>query len=162
MFKVDVSDVGAPAHAVQKSLGRVAALLALTCALACGERADARDEARALMTSLNAVSDEGSFTQRSAALSRLSQLELHFAPHVQTREVCSAAHKGLLEAEVAQAQARRALSEVSQNGAAQPLAQNQAETIAADIERSNKALATAKDRFPECERAMRSLVREAR
>ena len=133
-------------------------------ALGCGERANARDEANTLMTSIHAVSDEGSFVDRSAALERLDQLSLHFGPHIQTREVCSAAHKGLLEAEIAQAEARRALASVEGTAPANPptLEKAQAESIAADIERSNRALATAKERFPECERAMRELVREAR
>jgi hypothetical protein len=131
----------------------------------CGEQASARAEADALVTSLHAVSDEGSFVDRSAALERLNQLPLHFAPHIQARDVCSAAHKGLLEAEIAQTEARRALASVSE-GAEQAnppkLEKVQAESIAADIERSNRALATAKERFPECEKAMRGLLREAR
>jgi hypothetical protein len=133
---------------------------ALTAASSCGEQASARAEADALMTSLNAVSDESSFVDRSAALERLNQLALHFAPHRQTREVCSAAHKGLLEAEIAQTEARRALASVSEAGP--KLEKVQAESIAADIERSTRALATAKERFPECEKAMRGLIREAR
>jgi hypothetical protein len=134
----------------------------------CGEQANARDEANALVTSLSAVSDEGTFVDRSAALERLNQLSLHFAPHIQTRDVCSAAHKDLLEAEIAQTEARRALASVSEasqaNHAADPpkLEKVQAESIAADIERSNRALATAKQRFPECERAMQGLLRDSR
>lgn len=134
-------------------------------AASCGEQANARDEANALVTSLSAVSDEGSFVDRSAALERLNQLSLHFTPHIQTREVCSAAHKGLLEAEIAQTEARRALAAVSEGSTeANPpkLEKVQADSIAADIERSNRALATAKERFPECERAMQGLLRESR
>ena len=37
----------------------------------------------------------------------------------------------------------------------------QSASIAANIERSNRALAMAKLRFPECEKAMRKLVKEA-
>ena len=100
--------------------------------------------------------------QRSNALQHLNQLPLHFAGLAQTRDVCSAAHKGLLEAEIAQAEARRALTSASE-GSPQPMLEKvQAEGIAADIERSNRALALAKDRFPECEKAMRGLLREAR
>jgi hypothetical protein len=137
----------------------------LVAASGCGEKANARDEANALMTSINAVADEGSFVERSAALERLNQLSLHFAPHIQTRDVCSAAHKGLLEAEIAQAEARRALASVGEgNGEANlpKLEKAQAESIAADIERSNQALASAKVGFPKCEQALRGLLREAR
>jgi len=89
----------------------------------CGKEADARAEARVLMTSLNAVS---------------------------------------LEAEVAQAEARKVLSDANPDTADGPLDQANSQNIAAGIARSNRALATAKERFPECERAMRNLVREAR
>jgi hypothetical protein len=136
----------------------------LSAAGSCGEQNSARDEANALMTSLNAVSDEGTFVDRSAALERLNRLALHFAPHIQTRDVCSAAHKGLLEAEIAQAEARRALASIEGSDQPNPpkLEAVQAESIAADIERSNRALATAKERFPQCEKSMQGLLREAR
>lgn len=127
----------------------------------CGEQANARDEVNALITSLNAVSDDGSFVERSAALDRLNQLALHFPAHLQAREVCSEAHKGLLEAEIAQTEARQALASISDDDAPK-LEKMQADSIAADIERSNRALAKAKERFPECEKAMRDLVRETR
>jgi len=156
----------AHAHAYAEKLKLLACLGAVwIAASSCGEQASARAEADALMTSLHAVSDESSFVDRSAALERLSQLALHFAPHIQTREVCSAAHKGLLEAEIAQTEARRALASVSATGPqADPpkLEKVQAESIAADIERSTRALATAKERFPQCEKAMRGLIRESR
>ena len=175
-------EVGSSPVTVQKSplsvlhrvVGPSALHLTLFSALlgiGCGEHHDARAEADELMTSLSAVSDEGSFVERSAALERLKQLQLHFPSHAQTRELCGAAHKGLLEAEIAQTEAQRALGNASANS--QPggapnaeggpaLDQAQADGIAADIERSNKALATAKQRFPECEAAMQKLLREAR
>ncbi len=159
---VQISPLARAHVAKLKQLACIGAVLA--AASSCGEQASARAEADALMTSLNAVSDETSFVDRSAALERLNQLALHFAPHIQTREVCSAAHKGLLEAEIAQTEARRALASVSETGQPNPpkLEKVQAESIAADIERSTKALATAKERFPECEKALRGLLREAR
>jgi hypothetical protein len=158
-----VPGVGSSSVTVQKS--RVAWLaLSLSWILAsgCSERASARDEADALMTSLNAVSDEAGFVERTAALERLGQLQLHFAPHAQARDVCSAAHKGLLDAEIAQTEARRALSTAAEGSAQPTLEPTAAQKIAADIERSNQALATAKQRFPECERAMRGLIQSAR
>ena len=138
-----------------------AASVALCGLLCCSGQGDARTEARELMTSLNAVSDEGSLTQRSAAIARLDRLELHAPQHVQTRKVCREAHQGLLEAETAQAEARRALASASGAAPQAALAHAQADTIASEIERSNRALATAKQRFPECERALRTLLKEA-
>jgi hypothetical protein len=130
-------------------------LSAATGALGCNQRSDERAEARQLITSLNAISDEGSLAKRSAALHHLEDLPLHVESHVQTREVCRAAHQALLDAETAQAEARRALSESTTAGG------RQTEVIAADIERSNRAIKTAKQRFPECEQAMRKLLRSA-
>jgi hypothetical protein len=127
---------------------------------ACNQKADAHGEARELLRSLNDVSDRGSFQERSAAIDRLAKLPLRVADHVQTRAVCRAAHQGLLEAETAQAEARKALSEASGRDAGL-LGSQQATAVAVDIARSNKALATAKQRFPECERAMRKLIVEA-
>ena len=121
----------------------------------CSQRADERAEARKLITSLNAISDEGSLAKRSVALEQLEGLPLNAPSHVQTRDVCRAAHLALLEAETAQAEARRALSENATSTG------RQTEVIAADIERSNRAIKTAKQRFPECEQAMRKLLRTA-
>jgi hypothetical protein len=131
-------------------------------AAGCGEQHDARAEADALMTSINAITEDGSFVERSAALERLNQLQLHFAPHAQARDVCGVAHKELLEAEIAQTEARRALSHAGERDSQPTLEPSQAEAIAADIERSNRALSSAKARFPECEAALRGLLREAR
>jgi metal-responsive CopG/Arc/MetJ family transcriptional regulator len=153
-------EIRASSRSVQKVS---AALLALGVVIqlgACDRHADARAEARVLLRSLNDVSDRGSFQERSAAIDRLTQLQLSAAEHAQTREVCRAAHVGLLEAETAQAEARKALSEASALDAG-VLAAKQASAVAADIERSNRALTTAKLRFPECERAMRKLIAEA-
>jgi hypothetical protein len=121
----------------------------------CDSRREERAEARTLMTSLNAVSDEGSLVRRSAALERLGRLPLRVEAHVQTRDVCRTAHLALLEAEAAQAEARRALA------AGRTLDPKESTEIAADLERSNRALSTAKQRFPQCEIAMRELLRTA-
>jgi hypothetical protein len=145
---------------VQNASAALLALCFMSATSACGQNGDTRSEARVLIRSLNDVSDRGSFQERSAAIDRLGQLQLRVAEHVQTREVCRAAHVGLLEAETAQAEARKALSEASTQEAG-TLAAQQASAVAADIERSNRALATAKQRFPECERALRKLIAEA-
>ena len=143
---------------VQKASGGLLFALGLIVAGGCNQQADTRAEARLLLRSLNDVSDRGSFQERSNAIDRLAKLSLHTSEHVQTRDVCRAAHQGLLEAETAQAEARKALSGARDAGL---IGAQQASAVAADIERSNKALATAKRRFPECERAMRKLIAEA-
>jgi hypothetical protein len=144
---------------VQKASAGLLVALGIISA-ACNQKADARGEARELLRSLNDVSDRGSFQERSAAIDRLTNMPLRVADHVKTRAVCRVAHQGLLDAETAQAEARKALSEGSGRDAGL-LGMQQATAVAADIARSNKALATAKQRFPECERAMRKLIAEA-
>jgi hypothetical protein len=131
-------------------------LVAAATTAGCDRHGEERAEARELMTSINAVSDEGSLSRRSAALDRLGRLPLRVESHVQTRDVCRTAHLALLEAETAQTQARRALATSDKS-----LDARQTTVIAADIERSNRALATARQRFPQCETAMRELLRTA-
>jgi hypothetical protein len=152
-------EIRASFQGVQKASAGLLFLLGIITG-ACNQQSDTRAEARELLRSLNDVSDRGSFQERTAALDRLTKMRLRVADHVQTREVCRSAHQGLLDAETAQAEARKALSDASARDAGL-LGSKQATTIAADIERSNKALATAKQRFPECERAMRKLIAEA-
>jgi len=163
MLMAALKAIELPEQAVERCERRVplASRLLLTLLLSaagasgCSERADERAEARKLITSLNAVSDEGSLAKRSVALQQLEGMPLHAPANVQTREVCRAAHLALLEAETAQAEARRALA------ASATSASRQTEVIAADIERSNRAIKTAKQRFPECEQALRKLLRAA-
>jgi hypothetical protein len=141
-------------------VGWIALVVCAVSSSACDRTADARSEARVLVTHLNAVSDQGSLRARNAAIERLDKLPLHIEEHAQTREVCRTAQLGLLEAEAAQAEARKALNEaMARDATALPTAQSA--SIAANIERSNRALATAKLRFPECEKAMRKLISEA-
>jgi metal-responsive CopG/Arc/MetJ family transcriptional regulator len=152
-------EIRASFRGVQKASRGLLIALGLI-AVGCGQQADTRAEARQLLRSLNDVSDRGTFQERSSAIDRLTKMSLHTSEHVQTRDVCRAAHQGLLEAETAQAEARKALSEANTRDAGL-IGSQQASAVAADIERSNKALATAKQRFPECERAMRKLIAEA-
>jgi hypothetical protein len=135
-------------------------ILALLIA-ACDRQADARAEARSLLTALNAVSDERSLTERASAIAVLDRLPLHEPRHAHTRTVCRAAHQGLLDAEAAQATARRALAAANDGGPPQKLSDATAQAVARNIEASNRALGTAKAGFPQCERALRELLKEA-
>jgi len=133
-------------------------------ALACNREADVRAEAKLLLDKLHALSGEGTLTQRKAALDALRALPLHEAQYGHTRDLCHSAHLQLLEAEAAQLSARKALDEAV--AAAQPgragLSPERGQAIAAELERSNAALAAAKKAFPECEQATLALTREAR
>jgi hypothetical protein len=133
-------------------------------ALACNREADAREEARLLLDKLHALSGDGTLTQRKAALDALRALPLREAEHGHTRDLCHSAHLQLLEAEAAQVSARKALDEAA--AGAQPggmaLSPERGQAIAAELERSNSALAASKKAFPECEQATIALTREAR
>jgi len=149
---------------LHRALARyVASLILLGFGLGCDDaRAAERSEARTLLAHLNALSDEHSLLGRSAALERLRKLPLRVAAHRVAREACRSAQLGLLEAETAQATARKALSEASpQQQPGGKLSQEQASAIGAEIERSNRALDEAKARFPGCERATRELLAKA-
>jgi hypothetical protein len=140
----------------------VATLILLAVGSGCDARAAERSEARELLKRLNAISDEHSLSQRSAAIERLRQLPLRVPAHTRARDACQSAQLGLLEAETAQATARKSLAAASakqQPGGA--LSAQDTQLISADIERSNHALAQAKAGFPACERATRELLTEA-
>jgi hypothetical protein len=129
----------------------------------CDARAAERSEARSLLKHLNAISDEHSLSERSAALERLRRLQLRVPAHARARDACQSAQLGLLEAETAQATARKSLAAASakQQPGGGALSAQDAQVISADIERSNRALAQAKARFPACERATRELLTKA-
>jgi hypothetical protein len=140
----------------------VASLILLAFGSSCDARAAERSEARDLLKHLNAISDERSLVERSAAIERLRHLPLRVPAHARARDACQSAQLGLLEAETAQANARKSLAAASTKQ--QPggtLSAQDAQTISADIERSNRALAEAKNRFPACERATRELLTKA-
>jgi hypothetical protein len=137
----------------------VAALI-LLLGSACDSRTAERAEARDLLAHLNAISDDHSLVERSAALAALQRMRLQVPEHVRARDACHAAHLGLLEAETLQTSARKALA----SGAQQPggsLSASDALAITNDIDRSNRALADAKASLPICERATRALLTKA-
>lgn len=130
---------------------------------ACHTEADARAEARELLERLHKLAGDGTLTERKAALDALHALPLHDTEHGRARDVCHAAHLKLLEAETAQLAARKSLDEAAEG--AKPgsgLSPERGQAIAAELERSNAALAAAKAGFPECEQATLALIREAR
>jgi hypothetical protein len=138
-----------------------AMVVLLSSVPACDGCNDKRSQARTLLRALNTLSDKRSLSDRSQALAELGQVELSEPALVRTRESCRAAHAGLLDAETAQTSARQALERASQQGRDAGLSGDSAAAIARDIEQSNQALAQAKVRFPECERAMRELISAA-
>jgi hypothetical protein len=149
----------------RRRAARVASAIRL-CSLwalaGCDTQAQERAEARELLAQLTAASEESSLSERSAALAALGKLRLRTPALIAMRDACRAAHQGLLEAETAQASARKALAEAGANqGAGTRLSPSQADAIHVDIERSNRSLSEAKSRFPTCERAMRELTTKA-
>ncbi len=136
-------------------------LLALFLLCACDRNAADRDEARALLAAIHVVQDESSLAKRQRALDGLLGLPLLSESHKRTRELCHAAHLGLLRAETEQALARQAFEAESSGQAGAPIPPARAHAIAELIARSNEALEDAKKRFPGCESAMAGLVAQA-
>lgn len=168
-----VDDVRVAALAVQKqSLLRVACLILSVSASACGRGCgdsgrrvseDDRGEARSLLEQLTDLSDKESLQQRQARLEQLAGLKLAAAPNRQARDACRNAYQGLLDAEIAQASAKKALEQLSEKArAGAAITPEQGRAVGADIERSNGALAAAKTGLPACEQAMRELLGRAR
>jgi len=129
----------------------------------CDREAASREEARALLEKLSALSAEGSLVGRKAALDVLQKMPLRDPAHARTRDVCHGAHLQLLEAEASQLSARKSLEEASPRalpGGALPAERSQA--IALELAHSNDALTRAKQNFPVCEEATQKLVLQAR
>lgn len=140
-------------------LGAVAAALA-----GCDRGAESRAEARALLDRLNKLSANGTLAQRKQAIDALGLISVRVPEHAHALELCRTAHLQLLQAEAAQVSARKALEEATRNrdpGGA-PIAPERGQAIAAELQQSNAALATAKREFPKCEKATLELTREAR
>jgi hypothetical protein len=152
--------IGSAVQKLEKH-ARVASVILVFAAFGCDSQADARGEARVLVRQLSEFSDDRSLVERSNALGALAKLPLRSADHAQARDVCVAAHRGMLDAETSQASARKALQEAQSQAANGGLDKARATSIANAIEASNRALTQAKQRFPECERAMRKLLTEA-
>lgn len=144
-------------------LSRSALLLALL-ALGCNSGEESRTEARALLDRLNKLKADGTLTQRRQALDALGEFSVRTQEHVRVRDLCRNAHLQLLDAEAAQVGARKALDEAAR--AQQPggasITPERGQAIAAELDRSNAALAAARREFPKCEEATVALAREAR
>jgi hypothetical protein len=140
------------------------AVLAVGLAFGCNSGEESRVEARALLDRLNKLKANGTLIERKHALDALQDFDLHDPEHVRVRELCRNAHLQLLEAEAAQAGARKALEEAtrSQQPGGGTLAPERGREIAAELDRSNTALATAKREFPKCEEATVALAKQAR
>jgi hypothetical protein len=140
------------------------AALATGLAGGCNSGEESRLEARALLDRLNKLKANGTLAERKQALDALEDFQLHDAEHVRVRELCRNAHLQLLEAEAAQAGARKALEEAArgQQPGGGTLAPERGQAIAAELDRSNAALVTAKREFPKCEEATVALAKQAR
>jgi hypothetical protein len=147
---------------VQKLFAALALLAVLS--MGCDGEAETRAEARSLLEKLQSLSGEGTLSQRKAALDALKDLELRFPEHAKARDVCHAAHLQLLQAETAQLDARKALDEAAraQETGGAPLSPERGRAIAADLQKSNDALAASKTAFPKCEKVTLELTRTGR
>ena len=129
----------------------------------CDREAETRAEAKQLLERLQALSGDGTLSQRQTTLDGLRTMELREPEHAHARDVCLGAHEQLLQAEAAQTAARKALDDATKaqaGGSGIPPERGRA--IAADLQRSNDALAASKRAFPQCEELTLKLTRVGR
>jgi hypothetical protein len=139
-------------------------ILAAADQAGCDREAESRAEARALLEKLNKLSANGTLAQRKQTIDALDQVTLRVPEHAHARDICRTAHLQLLQAEAAQVSARKSLEEATRTHEAGgvPIPPERGKAIAAELQQSTDALATAQREFPKCEQATIELTREAR
>lgn len=136
----------------RRESGRVVALVIhlLGCGLAlasqsCGSEKSARAEAHEVLERIARLDPSAPLDARRAAIAAVSALPLH-EPEVEAlRAVCLKAHQGLLDAEVAQAEVRKALD------APAPPAPDQLPALQAKMEQASATLVAAQAALTTCE-----------
>ena len=126
--------------------------------VACGGSSNA--EARALLHHLQGRELEAPLAERQARIGRLEALSLHSDELEAVRDACARAHRRLLEAEVAQAEAKQGLVVAGDLPEGTP--SSGLEDLQRSLQRSEAALARAKAAFPDCRDRSRKLVRKYR
>lgn len=116
-----------------------------------------RTQATALLDRVNAIDISMPPAERMPQLTALESLRLADEPLTQLQQLCSGAHRSLIDAEVEQAKARHAL-DTAEGDQSPEQRLEQAKAIAMSIERSTRKLQQAQESFPECERQARSLA----
>jgi hypothetical protein len=142
----------------------VAALILLLSAVlpACGNEKAPRGEARELFDRISSLDPNAPDASRRARLQDLERLQLRDPALARVRDVCLTAHGGMLEAEDAQAVAKRSLAAAEQRNPGGGIPAVEAQRIADAIDRSNRALAAAQAALPRCEEQSRELALRAR
>jgi len=138
-------------------------LLMVMTALGCSGEKERLQRARTLLERISKLDPNAPAALRRAQLEAIAAMPLVAKEAIAVRELCLGAHRGLLAAEVAQAQARTRLDTMDRGrrdgGIAAAL---EAQQVAELIGKSNQALAKAQRALPECERSSRQLLIETR
>ena len=117
-----------------------------------------REEARAFLAVYESTDHRAPFEEREQKLRQLRALVVSNEEVRRTRDQCVQAHQTLIDAEKAHERAARSLDRaIAETGPGEPLAQGDTLSIKAEIERANRALADARERFSLCEDGARAL-----
>jgi len=128
--------------------------------LACGGSSDS--EARALLHQLKGLELDAPMAERQARIGRLKELALRADDLVAARDACVRAHQRLLEAEVAQAEAKRDLASARLGPGDGSRGPAMAHGLERSLQRSEDALSQARAAFPACRDLTRSLAKKYR
>lgn len=126
--------------------------------LGCGDRED--NEARLLLDRAARVHIDAPTEERRRHLEALEAVALSTEALDALRDTCVEGHSALIEAEEAQAGARRQLDELAGDDPDAQLPPEQAREIAQAIERSGAAIERARDKLSECRDGIADLERE--
>jgi len=134
--------------------------LALSLSLvACGgpsRKQQVEEERHALIYALSRLDPAAPPQERADALDAVHGLPLTDKELIATREICLAAHRGLLEAHLLQAEARKAFGEAQQGG---PQRTSHAAHAQKALDASTETIARARTSLDACQVHTRTLVR---
>jgi hypothetical protein len=132
--------------------------LILLCALACGRDNSHAKQARDLLERIARIDHRAPFAERQAQLDALRALPLGEPDLARTRELCVAAHAGLLTAEREQAEVRARLDAAG----GRQLPQDELTRLGIALSQAGERLTKANAALPDCEARTRALLEGSR
>ncbi len=136
---------------------RVAGLI-LLCTVGCNDDNSRAQQARALLERIARIDHRAPLSERRAHIEALRTLPLKDDDLVQMRDVCAAAHGGLVAAESEQAEVRARLDQAGTKDLPQPELAQLGQRLAQAAGKLSKANAA----LPDCEARTRKLLERYR
>lgn len=119
---------------------------------------DPRADAKAFLTTLNAIDISASTEERGPQLARLRALEVKHPEVQDALRRCLAAHDALIMAEEEQQRAQHALDAALAGSQGKKFSSQEAMRLNVMINRSSEGVARARTLFPACNQKARSLT----